>query len=568
MIDRNKCEYLRQLAKQKFDNVRPVWVDLGSWAAPFRTKFMVSAEDGVRRNRHIVDTTHISALWSFVAGHAEGNTSSTRPWYRLESDDEAMNQDTQSRDWLKAFTRRSLKQLSRSNFYDATGLIYLDYGVFNTAGIVIDETDRGLFFHVLDPGSYYAINNSYGEAVILVREFTLTVKALVDEYGKKVNGKWDWSNFSTGVKDAYNNGNYTHKVDVVQVIKENDDFDPQEPQVMLNKRWISLTYEIGTSNGSFDTSPWSDTSQPSDKSDKQYLRVAASRRKPFIVARGKSSNNFEYGETGPTLDAIGLIKSLNKKAVGKDMALEQVLRPAMQGPANLKKSYISAQPGKYVPLDATSLAQKGMRPIFEINPAIGALVGDVQDLRQQVDRLYFADYLLYLSKNPKTRTAAETHAVVEERQLLIGPSLQTLTWTFNVAVVDFVADYVLDVDPHLPEMPEELAGRFVKPEFISVFAQAQRAADLPAIERYIAMITQVGQIQPQIWDKANVDKFADLLEDRLYLPVGLNHPQEKVEARRQEAMMQQQRQQQMEQLTQMSQAAKNVGIQANNNNQE
>jgi hypothetical protein len=244
-----------------------------------------------------------------------------------------------------------------------------------------------------------------------------------------------------------------------------------------------------------------------------------------------------------------------------------MLKPPLQGPANLKKSYITTAPNSYVPLDATSLAQKGLRTVFEVNPAIGTLIQDVSDLRQQVDKLYYADYLLYLSRNPKTRTATETNAIVNEQQLIIGPNLQSLNWTYNVPVAEFVMDYVLDEDPYLPPPPPELQGRFLRPEFISVFAQAQKAADLPAIERYVTMISAVGQLQPEIWDKANLDKLADLYEDRLYLPAGLNNPKEKVDAMREQRQAMMERQQQMEMLTQAAGAAKDVGISVNNNNQ-
>lgn len=225
-----------------------------------------------------------------------------------------------------------------------------------------------------------------------------------------------------------------------------------------------------------------------------------------------------------------------------------MLRPPVQGPANLRKSYITTAANSYVPIDPTSYAQgKGnaLRSIFEINPAIPQLVNDVEDLRQQVNKLYYADYLLYLTQNPKTRTAEETRAVVQEQQLVIGPNLQSLNATYNIPIIENVADYVLFDDPYMKQfpMPDALGGQFLRPEFISVFAQAQRAADLPAINQYMEMVERVGQINPAIFDKANLDKLADLYEDRLFLPAGLNRPQDEVDAKREAAQVAQQRQQ-------------------------
>lgn len=566
---RNKAhyEYLRVQAKQKFDQVRSSWIDCGRWALPHRTTWLLAQLPGERRNQHIVDSTHVLALRSYVAGFLEGNTSATRPWFRIQTSDPEINAVPENKKWLQALTRQTLKTLTSSNFYHAAGEFYYDFGVFNTGGHFIDEIKGKLFFHTLMPGSYYVINNGLGEVVVLVREFQYSVKALVETYGEKRDGNWIWSNFSSTTKKMYDDGNYTQMIDVVQVIELNDDFDPNEPQINLNKQWISKTYELHTGKGEYVQEFGQFVSgDSSERDEKLFLKVSASKRKPFIVGKSLTQSNYEYGTKGPTSDALGLIKSLNKKAIGKDRALEQMLKPALQGPANLKKSYITTAANKYVPLDAFALQQKGMRPIFEINPAIGSIIEDVSDLRDQVDKLYYADFLLFLSRNPKTRTATETDAVVNEQQLVIGPNLQSLNWTYNVPVVDFVMDYTLDEDDVLGPPPDALAGQFLRPEFISVFAQAQRAADLPSVDRYVAMVAEVSQIDPSILFKANLDKLADIYEDRLYLPEGLNRPQDKADALKQQAMAERERQQKIEQMTQMAGAAKDIG-QANKGEQ-
>lgn len=562
---KSNCEYLRMQVKQKFDNsgARAAWIEWGGWTLPHRIKFMLSQEDGERTNKHIVDPTHLLALRSYVAGFLEGNTSASRPWYRITHEDPDINSYPENREWLDVYTNRTLSVLNKSNFYNAAGAFYYDFGVFNTGAHYIEELPNGqLHFHTLEPGSYYLLNNGLGIANVMVREFDLTVKALVDTYGKKdKKGNYDWSNFSSNVKKMYNDGNYTTKISVVQVIKENENFDINQPMVGLNRQWISLTYELGGPGGQYyqDGQEFGFSAAQDENAD-VYLRKSASKRKPFIVGRSDAGNNFEYGQKGPTSDALGLIKSLNKKAIGKDIALDQMVKPTLQGPASLRKSYISNAPNSYVPLDAASYSQGGLKPVFEISPAIATLNADVNDLRNQVERLYYADYLLYLTRNPKTRTATETNAVIQEQQLIIGPNLQSLNWTYNTPLIEFVMSFVLDEDPYLPPAPEGLQGEWLHTDFISVFAQAQKAADLPAIDRYIGMIANVGQLRPEIWDNANLDKLAQLYEDRLYLPAGLNNPQSKVDALRQQAQAAAQRNQMLnETLPNMAGVVKDLG---------
>lgn len=542
---KSDCEYLRMQASQRFDRIKPTWIDCGRWALPHRIKYLMQQQEGERNNHHIVDSTHVLSLRSYVAGFLEGNTSASRPWYRIGHADEDKNRFPENREWLDRYTRRTLNALTSSNFYHSAGAFYYDFGVFNTGAHFIDELPTGLHWHNLTPGSYFCLNNNIGVADILIREFTLTVKALMDTYGRKVNGFWDWSNISKRVRKLYEDGNYTQKIDIVHIVKPNPNFDIEKPHVLLNKHWISLTYEVGSANGQYYQDGQEFGASGVDPLDKVFLKKTASKRKPFIVGRSETSENYEYGEKGPTLDSLGLIKSLNKKAIGKDIALEQMLTPTLQGPASLKKSYITSAPRAFIPLDAQSAAQGGVKAVFQINPAIAALNQDVGDMREQVSKLYFADYLLFLTMNPKTRTATETNAVVQEQQLIIGPNLQSLNWTYNNPVLEFVMDYVLDTDPYLGPAPEGLQGEFLRTEFISVFAQAQKAADLPVIDRFVQMIMNVGQLDPKAFDKLNLDKLADLYEDRLFLPAGLNRPQAQVDAMREQAQMMQQRQQMM-----------------------
>ena len=554
---KSHLEYIRSQARQRFDPVRQTWIDVGQWCFPYRIKWLLHQNEGERNNRHIIDTTHISALRSYVAGFQEGNTSSTRRWVMATTQDPDLARSPANKVWLDRFNNRIQNALQMSNFYHAVGQLYYDYGVLGTGAYYIEELNGLLFFHPLTPGSYYVLNNSYGEAVVMVREFQLTVKALVEAYGK--NG--DWSNFSPVVRKMYEESNYTELIDVVQIIKQNDFFTPEKPVVGLNRPWIAITYEVGSQDGAEYirglSLPFRGAVDPTvDEKYQRYLEIRTSKRKPFIVARNDVSLNYEYGQKSPAMDALGAIKSLNKKAISKDIAIEQMITPTLQGPAHLRKSYITHAPRGYIPLDPTSMAQKGLSQVYEVNPAIGALLQDVQDLRQQVERLFYVDYLLFLSRNPKTRTATEAQAILQEQQAVIGPNLQSLNWTHNTPVAEYVMDWVLEQDKYVGDIPEDLSGQFLKIEFVSIFAQAAKAADLPNINQYVQAMMNLAQIDPRVLDKVNLDRLGDIYEDRYYLPAGLNRPQEQVDAIREQQAMMLQRQQILEQAMTEARAIK------------
>lgn len=541
---KSECEQLRTTLSNEFSSFRSDWIDKLLWVDPSRAKYMLGRQGGKRENHHIVDMTHLLAHRSMVSGFLEGNTSSTRSWFRFAHPDKNINKKENVKVWMQNLNDRCLSVASSSNLYDALASGYSDWGIVDTSCLYIDELPTGPHFTILGPGTYYLMNDNTGVANVLVREFDLTVKVLVEAYGKRVNGERDWSNFSTRVKNMYTDGNYTQLIRVCEKVGPNEFFNKDEYEAGSNRKWCSVTYECGADEGVGYNYGATDMDMKNDV----FLRIQHRTRKPFIAFRNKSSNNFAYGETGPTTMALGCIKSLNKKAISKDTAIDLMLRPPMQGPASLKKSYLNTNPNSYTAMDAHALAQGGAKQLFQMNPAISVLNEDTADLRNMVRKVYYEDLLLFLSQNPKTRTAEEVRAVMSEQQLVIGPALQALNHTLNNPLVEYLADYVMFEDPYVGPPPEELSGTSLKIVYISVFAQAQRSADLPSIDRYMAAMTNLAQVNPAVWDKVDVDVFADLYEDRLYLPAGLNRSKENAEARRQKNQAEAQRQQQMTEM--------------------
>lgn len=568
------CDYLRSSLQTEFQQIKGTWKDLMHWTLPHRGRYLSGkSQQGPRNNNHIVDPTHIIALRSYVAGFLEGNTSTSRPWYRYQHADSTLNKMPRVREWVDKLTWRSLQIAGSSNLYHALAEAYYDYGVVNTAVLFITELKTGLHFTVLPPGSYTLQNDFRGVANILVREFSMNIKALVQEYGvKDKNGTPDWSNFSDYVRNAYERGDYTKTVEVCHIVKPNDKFSHNEMEVKLNRPWISMTYEIGQGNSSGSLpSGVTDISWQRGRSDyggdtkskggDKFLKIGAFTRKPFIAFRSGSTNNFAYGEKGPTYDSIGIIKSLNKKAISKDVALDQMLNPTLQGPASLRKSYITTSPYGFVPLDPSTAAQGGLKRVFDINPAISALISDVEDLRKIISKMYFQDFMLYMTQNPKTRTAREVDAVQSEQQLVIGPNLQSLNWTLNKPLAEYLAEYTIYEDTYLPEMPDELSGQVLSPIFISIFAQAQKSADLPSVDRFVRMVAELAPIDASIMDKLDVDVLADIYDDRLFLPPGLNRHKGTVDAMREQRQAEAAKQQRLnETIPALAGAAKDMGM--------
>jgi hypothetical protein len=545
-------ETLHKDAKQRFEEVKHSWLEKLLWTTPARARHLLGTDRERITGYPIFDGTHLLAQRSFVAGFLEGNTSASRPWLRYVHPDKDRNRYAPNREFLDKVTDRALAHLSGSNFYHEAGQFYYDFGGVDTGAHVIKRRGKSVHFYTLYPGSYFIINNAFGDVEILVREFSLTAKALVNRYGKKKDGMYDWSTFSQKVKELYNRTDTITKIECVEIYLRNKDFNPGVALGGSNRQWTSVVYETGVYSASgFNNQNY----EPSDRKDPKYLEISYYRRRPFVI--GKAQGEL-YGEKGPTTDSIGLIRSLNKKAVSKDIAIEKMLDPTTQGPASIRKSYLTTQARRHIPLDATAAAQGGMKTVYEIPMGLNALVMDVEDMRRQVEKFYYADFLLFLSNNPKTRTATEAQGVMDEQKSVIGPNLQSLNKTYNTIIAEYMLDFVVENDEYIGEIPEDLQGAWIETEFTSPFAQAQKAFDLPQINQFVAQWSQIAQLIPSAWNNININKLAQIYEDRYQLPAGLNNPATEVEAMMKQAQEQQLRMQQMEALPKAASAAKSM----------
>lgn len=529
--------------KKEFDKIKEDWIDLLWWTSPYKVPNLTGNPNDKRRdNHHIVDPSHLLSRRAFVSGFMEGNTSSTRQWGLLETGDDDLNQFNKVKEFTQKVTRKVFNVFSSSNVYRTLPNVYESVSSVDTATLYIDELPTGLHFTQLEEGTYFVENDFKGDAVVLMREFTLSVRQVVTKYGL--------DNVSKNTKKLYSDGKYLESVKIVEWCGPNEFFDVEIAPVGRNRRWVCLTYEPDSVGGK-------------DDKDFVFLRQQFRRRKPFIVPKNASSNNFAYGQTGCMRDAIGLVKSLNLKALSKDEFLDRLVNgDPVTGPASLKKAYMSAGAGGYVPMSATEQLQGGLKQVESNRSGYQLLDSDVSDLRRMIGKLFYEDYLLFMANNPKTRTAREVDVIEQEKQLIAGPLLQSLDHSLNVPMLEYGANYVLDTDPSI-EVPEELSGKSLQVKVTSLFAQVQRAADLPQVDRFVQMMMQVAQIDPNILKKVDLFKYADIYADRLYLPAGLSRDQGEVDAAIEQEQAMQQRNQQIEQAmnmakAQQSQAAANV----------
>jgi hypothetical protein len=506
------------------------WKEISDYLLPRSGRFFVQDRDrGQRRHNNIYDSTGTRALRVLAAGMMSGMTSPARPWFRLTTGNADLDQSGEVKVWLSQCQRTMMDIFSKSNTYRALHSMYEELGAFGTgASIVMEDFENVIHHHPLTCGEYAIASNFKGEVDTLYREFQKTVHELVTEFGiDKV---------CESTRNLYDRGSLDSWVTVIHVIEPRTDRDPSKKD-SKNMPWRSCYFELG---GKANT----------------YLRESGHRRFPALVPRWATTGGDIYGNS-PGMEALGDIKQLQHEQLRKAQAIDYKTKPPLQIPSSMKNRDVETLPGGISYYDSSS-PTGGIKTAFEVNLDLNHLLADIGDVRERIRGSFYADLFLMLANNTDSRmTATEVAERHEEKLLMLGPVLERLQNELLDPLIDMTFDRMLEAGV-VPPPPEELQGMDLNVEYVSMLAQAQRAVGTNSIDRFVGSLGAVAGFKPEVLDKIDTDKWADIYSDMLGVDPELVVPSDKVAEIRDQRAKAQAAQAAAEQAAQASQTVKNL----------
>lgn len=548
---RQQCEKLRSQLELERSSYIEHWRELGVHIFPRRIRFEITdANIGNRRNGRIIDSTPTMAARTLRSGMMGGITSPARPWFRLLTPNTALNDDQDVKLWLDTVTSLMSSVFLKSNVYNVLPILYGDVGSFGTHASMIEEDfDDTIRLYPFPIGSYMLACDAKGRVDTFVRDFRMTVKQLVQKYGDEdQDGQIDWSIFSPMVKDYYFNNQRESWVDVCQIIRPNDDYDPSSP-LSKDKKFSSITYERGaggTLNGA-----------QRDPTGGTLLREKGYDYFPVLAPRWETAAEDAYGTTCPGMDALGDIKQLMLAEKRIMQAIEKMVNPPMIGPTNLRAQRVSILPGDITYTDERE-GTKGFRPAHEVQPRIAELEQKQSMLRERISKVFYEDLFLMMANSDRREiTATEIDERKEEKLLALGPVLEQLNQDLLDPLIDITFTLMLR-QRQIPPPPESLNGMPLRVEYISIMAQAQKIAGISGIERFAQFSGQVMQAHPEVADKIDADKLIEVYGDMTSVPAQILRSDDVVAQMRQQRQQAQAQQQQIENMNKASGTVKNL----------
>lgn len=527
---KQRCSQRWEALKTERSSWMSHWQEISEVLTPRTGRFLASDNNrGDKRHRAILDNTGTRALRTLAGGMMAGMTSPARPWFRLTTMNPELDESYEVKKWLGDVTGLMQLVFNKSNVYRALHTAYEELGAYGTsATIILEDADNVIHCMPLTIGEYAIATDGRGKVNTLYREFRMTVSQLVQEFG--------YENCSGAVQSMFNQRQYDQWVTVVNAIEPRNMRDPEKLDAK-NMPYMSVYFEPGGEEG-------------------KVLRESGFRSFPVLCGRWGVSGGDIYG-TSPGMEALGDLHQLQQEQMRKSQAIDYQSNPPVLVPADLKDDESSIVPGGTVFIDSASQAQM-VRSAFDVPLRLDFLLQDIQDVRGRINEAFYKDIFMMLTEQGGNRmTATEVAERHEEKMLMLGPVLDRLNSEMLDPLITLVFNRLLD-NGMLPPLPEELAGIELNVDFISILAQSQKAVTTNAIDRFTNTMGVVAGMKPEVLDKFNADRWADLYADSLGIDAQLIVPEKLVAEIRMQRAQAQQQQAQMEQTVQMAGAAKDM----------
>jgi hypothetical protein len=494
------------------------WSELGENFSPRKGRYLnnTSAKDnddrGNKRNRKIINPTPLIAARNLSAGLFGNLTSPTGKWFNLTVRDDKLRDDPEVSRYLYDLREALLGIFSASNFYGSLHSIYDELGVYGTAAMLIEEDfDNVIRCRPFTIGEFYLALNSKMEPSALYRQYSMTVRQLVEEFGR--------DNVSSPVKYMFDNNQGEVKRKVIHCIQPNTKNDPA----------VGAGSEMAYESVYFEE----------ESNEGKFLRVGGYHERPFMAPRWDVTGSDTYGRC-PAMDSLGDAKMLQKMEEKKLKGLDKAVDPPLVAPPGMVNNVINSTPGGVTYEDSSEVGRAGVRPLYMVQPDFQGVALEIANVENRIRTTFFNDLFQSFINETKRMTALETSYRREEKLAMLGP----MSNRFQTEGLENAINRTFAIAQRmgaLPLPPESLMDKEgIEIQYVSALAQAQQAVTTQSIEQVFSFAGNLSAANPEILDRLNFDEaLEDYAESYGFPQKALRSDAEVEEIRAQRAQAQQ-----------------------------
>lgn len=480
----NRTFGLMQAEQQKW---LPVWRELNKYFCPFLYQsLLTSTPTGSRpsawqiRNTSMLDGAAAHALYVLAAGFMNGVTSPARKWFKVtDPTAEPFRDPDAARAEANSSVRKKLLEiLSASNYYDLRAQqVYDGCGLGTSVLLCYEDRKTVARFTHLPPGSFCLETDAQNQVVKIGREFHMTGRELLAEFGEAGVPKALWQEAERDEVETLRNASYV----VRHLIEANDDGMLPSRLPFRELYWLSSRREDAP----------------------EFLAKRPLWEWPAGVFRWSTPDNSVYG-VPPTLGVIGKAVQLQNLEYKSDQGLDKMITPPLLADMTLQSRPKAFAAGGITYTANLGSANEGARPLLQVQMPFQELQLKRDQIVRDIEDQLFNQLFNMISQLDTVRSATEIDARKEEKLVMLGP---VLTRGYNEDLFPLISRvYGIAQRKGLFQDLQEEPGVV---EFSNILSEVQKASDVSTIERFFGFAGGLLGAFPELQQK--IDAF-DLLE--------------------------------------------------------
>ena len=490
------------------------WQEIERYIAPYRGEFFTTytSEHQIRWNRHeIYESTALNSSKRLAANIQSGMTNPMVRWFDLLFRNAELNQGP-SREWLEDCANREWQALSESNFALESSEAYLDLVTMGTAIVMEeaagDEDDwQGVDFQTAGIRDSFFEEDHRGGCLRYYRRLEWKYHQIVSKFGESGLPE-SLRTASEGGKDV----DQRHELFMVIFprVKNADKVAYDTPKAPKQRPWgqkfilLADASELGEESGFYEM--------------------------PVFVARWAKTSGSQWGN-GPAATAMPDVKTINELVQLDLRAREKVIDPAIMVTERGLLGDLDLGPSGLNVVRSLEEMQ-----IFESRAQFGAVNDKVAQLQENIRNLFYIPDMI-LKESP-AMTATEVLERREQMHRVMGPAAGRLQDDMLDKVIQRTFSIMYRAGQFLP-MPEGLELSDLDIEYLGPLARSQRNERITAVTTWLAILSQITQVDPSAQDVANLDEVGRETGEMLGVPASMIRSEEQVAEIRKARMEQQ-----------------------------
>lgn len=509
------------------------WQDIAERILPrkawFQRRRVGNDTKGETKTQKIFDAVPALALDRFAAAVHSLVTPRNQVWQKLRASDESLMDNIEVKRYFEQVNKALFAARYAANFDNQIHECFYDLGAFGTMVLYIGDTGTRLMYKSCPLWQTYFEEDEYGNVNILSRDYWLTARNAVAEFGEE--------SLPLEIRNAAKNSP-EQEFQFVCVIEPRSDRDVNRKDA---KGMPYVSYEISVSGN-------------------KIVKEEGYRTFCFAVGRYSSTPGEVYGR-GPAdlvLPDIRMLNDMNKTTM--QAAQLRALPPILaHGDAVMNAIRMTPAAVNYGGVDdngrPTALA-------LETGADVGLSL-EMMDQKRRIIQDAFWNTLFQILVDTPTMTATEAMLRAQEKGALLAPTASRIESEFLARIVERELDILAHAGV-LPDPPQILidAGAGYQIDYESPMAQARKAEQgigiLRTIEQLTPLAQALGDQGPAVFKRMKPDEIVKTLADVNGMPAKCLYSDEEMEAMDEQASQQAELQQILQAAPVAASAAKDL----------